>query len=579
MNGIKTFIILIAAFFPLFLLGKQQAGSLLNTELKRKALEFKEDENFYKAHLFFLESNWDSTILYSMKALNSGLPSEEILDFSHYCRAIGFMEKKLYKEAEKEFHSISLHFAFHLKVIVKLGEIALELEDFPKALNYFQQTEKLPDTHSYDFIQSTVYHNMGLCYLHLHEFDKAENYLFKGATLQQKQKDSSLLMKSYMDIGNLYYVQYKDKQAISYFEKAYALSKNVNDFEFKRLTAKNMAVVEENRNNFPAALKYRKEFEQWKDSLNNQNKVWDIAELEKKFAVQQKQKEVNMLETENKVKVAQFNGLLLAAVLLILLLAGGSFFYRQKIKSNNIILTQKQELNELNATKDKLFSIVSHDLRSSVNALKTSNSKLMECLETKKWEELDKLLANNGAIANGAYNLLDNLLNWSLLQTRQLYFHQDSLHLNTIVQHVAYNYKPLMLNKNIQFEYDLDKRIFVFADQDSSKIILRNLLDNAIKFSGDNGTIKIYTRSGTSDFCELVVEDSGPGMSETTRQGLLQESVLLAKKKNDTEIGTGLGLQLCKSMIKKNGGLFNIESKENNGTKIIVSLPKSQHNG
>lgn len=103
----------------------------------------------------------------------------------------------------------------------------------------------------------------------------------------------------------------------------------------------------------------------------------------------------------------------------------GVYFYRQKIRNNKIILAQKNQLDELNATKDKLFSIVSHDLRSSVNALKTSNGKLLENLENKNYAELDVLLHKNSTIASGAYNLLDNLLNWALLQTKQAYFFRN----------------------------------------------------------------------------------------------------------------------------------------------------------
>jgi light-regulated signal transduction histidine kinase (bacteriophytochrome) len=115
----------------------------------------------------------------------------------------------------------------------------------------------------------------------------------------------------------------------------------------------------------------------------------------------------------------------------------------------------------LNATKDKLFSIVSHDLRSSVNALKVSNGKLQESLESKNFAELDTQLHNNSAIANGAYNLLDNLLHWALLQTKQSYFNKESLRLFFIVEQMVYNYKPLMLDKNIHFENKVLKAIWL----------------------------------------------------------------------------------------------------------------------
>lgn len=581
MIKIRSFTSLILFFvsFPFFSQERQQnVVSLIDTEIKAKSLQFKERVNFDKAQTFFRGNNWDSTLVYSMKEMSNST-NIELIDYCHYFRGISFQEKKLLNESKKEFGKISQSFRFLFKVKMKLGEIALDQKEFKKALKYFQQIEKVSGKASEDMKKSIVLHNIGLCHLHLQEFHQSEKYLFESVKLQEIEKDTLMIISSYMDIANLYYTQYKDVQAIPYFQKAYFLSKKANSFNLKKTAAMNMAVVEENRKNFPLALTYRKEYETWKDSLNDQNKVWAIADLEKKFAVKQKQKEVNLLEAENKVKEAERNGFLLSSVLLLLMFGAGVYFYRQKIKNNKIILAQKNQLDELNATKDKLFSIVSHDLRSSVNALKTSNGKLIENLESRNFEELDGLLHNNTDIANGAYNLLDNLLNWALLQTKQAYFYQESLHLVSIVQHVEYNYKPLMLNKNIKYKNDVSATDYVFADMDSLKIIIRNLLDNAIKFSKENGTISIYTRPASDDFCFLVIEDSGSGMDASTREELLKDTVLLSKKKNDEAIGTGLGMQLCKSLIRKNGGKLDIESEENVGTKIIFALQKFKNHG
>jgi signal transduction histidine kinase len=579
MIKIKYFLFLILINFPFLIFSQLKSNSkVFYFEVKNKAKEFHDEINFNKAQQFFVQDNWDSTLVYSMKHLSSS-KNEELKDYCHYFRATSFDNKKLLEEAKKEFGLISTEFKFFYKVKLALGEIALEQNEFEKGLKYFKEIENLPNSFMYDLKRSTVLHNIGLCYLYLEKLDYAERYLFKSTQLQEIQKDTIMLIGSYVDIANLYYMQYKDNQAIPYFEKAYNLSKKVKSFELKKTAAKNMAAVEENRKNFQTALVYRKEYEAWKDSLNDQNKIWAIADLEKKFAIKQKQKEVNVLAAENKAKIAERNGFLISSVLLFIMFGAGVYFYRQKIKNNKIILAQKNQLDELNATKDKLFSIVSHDLRSSVNALKVSNSKLLDNLETKNYSELDLLLHNNSTIANGAYNLLDNLLNWALLQTQQAYFYQESLHLSSIVQHVEYNYKPLMLNKNINFENNVSTADYVFADLDSLKIVIRNLLDNAIKFSQENGTILIYTRPSSEDFCYLVIEDTGSGMNEAMRQELLKDTVLLSRKKNDDAIGTGLGLQLCKSMISKNGGKLEIESEENVGTKMIIALPKFKNHG
>ncbi|WP_309640118.1 tetratricopeptide repeat-containing sensor histidine kinase [Flavobacterium sp.] len=549
---------------------KEDKRFFVNHIIEKKSVTFSSEKNFKKACLFFIESKWDSTLVYSMRQLREERNLREINDFSHYLRLFSFKEKELYNEALKESGLISKKFELYNIVKATIGDIALQQNDYKKALSCFLEIDKLSD---YINSKSPIYHNIGICYLHLKQFDRAEAYLSKSIVLQEKEKDTIRVIGTYMDIANLYYEQYQDAKAIPYFEKAYKLSKKTQNFELKQATALNMAVVEENRKNLPLSLIYRKEYETWKDSLNDQNKVWAIAELEKKYIVGQKQKEISLLEAKNKIRETQRNGLFYSSVLLLALFGTGIYFYRQKIKSNKIILSQKTALDGLNATKDRLFSIVSHDLRSSVNALKTSNNKLQESLNSKNYSELDKQLHNNSMIANGAYSLLDNLLHWAILQTKQDYFHQESHRLFMIVEQAVHSYVPLMHDKNIRFENKVKKEVMVFVDLDSIKIVLRNLLDNAIKFSKPDDAISIYLRNFDNQFHEVVVEDTGIGMSQEVIDELLRDTFSIAENKAGINAGTGLGMQLCKSLIQKNGGKLAIESAINVGTKIIVYLP------
>jgi signal transduction histidine kinase len=575
MLKIKLFVISILLYCTSQVFSQIQPTSKnLNYILHKKTIEFKNESNFNKAQFYYTKKNWDSTLVYSMKQLilNKNI---ELADYCHFFRGYSFREKKLFKEAQSEMNLVTNKFILYPLVNKNLGQIYLELNEFKKAIYYFHIAEKTFFKNKQEYKISIIYSNLGACYLHLKNYNKSEEYLSKSHKLLQIEKDTLPLINTYFNIATLYYQQYKDLQAIPYFEKAYSLSKNVKDFDIKRKASKNMAVVEENKNNYKQALTYRKESEQWKDSLNNQNKVWALADYEKKYAVAQKQKQISLLKVESKLKDTQRNTLFYSALGLLLLLIGGVYLYAQKVKNAKIILTQKEKLDELNATKDQLFSIVSHDLRSSVNALKTSNTKLTKSLETKNYSELDQLLLQNSVIANGAYSLLDNLLHWAMLQTKQLYFSKDSVHLYSIVQQIEYNYKPLLLDKGITFENAVSKNSFVWVDLDSLKIILRNLLDNAIKFSHENGKISIYTVETNTNFCQLVLQDSGLGMSPETINELLQDNELLAKKSNSEIIGTGLGMQLCKQMIQKNSGTLTIESQLNQGTKMIMTFPKT----
>jgi signal transduction histidine kinase len=534
--------------------------------------------NFSKATRFFLQENWDSTLIYSMQHLHQSR-NNYLASYCHYFRGVSFWRKQLPDRALIEFRKIESTFPFYYKVAKHLGDLSLEKRDFTKALRYY-------NTYKAQFLrlESTLecghfYHNIGICYFHLEELDSAENNLYLAEAILKKQGDEKGLISTYIDLGNVYYAQYKDQLAISFFKKAYTLSTTISDIELKQNTAFNMAVVEENRNNVTEALRYRKEYESWRDSLNDQNKVWALAEQEKRFAVAQKEKELVVLTTKNAQKNAERNMYILSSVLLFALLVVGVYFYRQKVKNAAIVQLQKNKLDELNATKDKLFSIVSHDMRSSVQVLKASNSDLLNSLETGDFSDLGHQLRQNNAVANSAYNLLDNLLHWSLLQTEQGYFYPEPFDLCTIVEQVIYNYKPLMAIKTISYEQHIERGKLVLADCETFKLILRNLVDNSIKFTPKNGTIRIYVRETTTKYCEIVIEDTGVGISQASITELIKENVLLSKKKHEDILGTGLGLQLCKSMIRKNNGLFAIESTEQVGTKMIVSLLKADHYG
>lgn len=522
---------------------------------------------------FYFSNELDSTLVYTQKLLNKKVNNTAYYNYSNFLRGLTLKEKKVFNESKNILSKIDKQFFFYPQVIASFGQIAIENEQYKESINYYKKIEFIINPKIYNIKSNHIKHNLGISYLLLKDFINAEKYLLENTKINENLKDTIALIGSYGDLANLYYEQFKDNQAIPYFIKAYELAKKTNDFKLKATTSKNMSIVEENRKNFEKANNYRKEYGNWKDSFNNQNKIWEVAQLEKQFAIKEKQKEVSVLKTENKLKIAERNTYLYSAIILLILFFVSFYFYMEKSKNNRIITKQKEKLNELNATKDKLFSIVSHDLRSSVNALKTSTTKIIANVNDSKWEEAAIDLKQNSAIANSTYNLLDNLLHWALLQNKQTYFEISPIKLYFIVEQVQFNYITLLNEKNISFENTVPKKATILADQESLKIIIRNLLDNAIKFSKINGYIKIYAIEDDK-YWHFTIQDNGIGMTEDIKNQILNEDIQLAKKTNQQSIGSGLGMQLCKSMILKNNGKLNIESKLNSGTKMIISLPK-----
>ena len=582
-NNSRLKILKVFLLGTLFFICSQSFGQRLPTDRKlderANELAMKTgNEDFRKALVFLKQNASDSLLLYFLKTLNSS-KNREVLDFAHYYRGEAFRKKRVFGQAEREFNAVSKDFGFYFRVQHYFGEMCLEEEKFKEAFNYFSKIDTTNKTNMISLRLDGIEHNISLCYFHLGKFKEAERYMLQSISRIEKMKDSAKLISSYMDLANIYYEQYLDAQAIVYFEKAYQISRHHGSFELKQNAALNMAVVEQNRNRWKEALQYRTEYESWRDSLNDQNKIYEVAQLEKKFAVDQKQRKVKLLETENRLKRTERNMYLFAAVLLLVILAFGTYFFRQNVKRSRIILAQKQELDILNATKDQLFSIVSHDLRSSVHALRTSNTELKDNLKAQRYDSLEHQLEQNSSIATNTYNMLDNLLHWALLQTKGGYFKQEEHRLSMLVDQVAYNFHALLNQKGLFFENKIPKSVKVFIDAESMKIVLRNFMDNSIKFSDEHGHIRLSLLEETESTVTIEWSDNGKGMSEETRLKLMSDSPHLTKKDHEKVLGSGLGMQLCKSMIKKNGGELNILSKLGSGTKMIVTLYKTAGNG
>ena len=546
-------------------------------EVKTHTDEFK-SKSFKKIQSYFLKKEWDSTLIYSLKELSLPQNDSKIIDYCHFFRGYSFKQKKLFEDSKYEFQLVSKEFFFYERIDMYLGEMLLGEKSYKKAIKYFQKFQKTQTYKGKTIKRTSVLENIGTCYLHLKQYETSKKYIEESLKILEQKKDTLGLIKSYGNIAGLYYDQYQDDIAIPLYQKAYDLSPYVSDFNTKSESAQNMYVVEKNRKNYKKALRYFEEHKKWKDSVQSEAKRIATIKREKEYLVQQKQRELNDLQAENKVQEAERKFLLYSAGFLILLLLAGSYFYSDKLKTNRVISAQNKRLDELNETKNKLFSIVSHDLRSSVNTLKLSNKKLLKNVTANDTLSTQKLLKENSTIVNSAYQLLDNLLNWALLQTKQSYFEVKEIQLFRAIEHIAYNYKPLLIEKGLNFENNIAISVKIQADQESLKIIFRNLLDNAIKFSNKRGDIKFYTKELDENYVTIILEDTGIGMDETTRLKLQNSTTLIVNERSHKNIiGSGLGLQLCKSMIQKNKGKFSIESQLGKGTKMIVSLPKATY--
>lgn len=230
------------------------------------------------------------------------------------------------------------------------------------------------------------------------------------------------------------------------------------------------------------------------------------------------------------------------------------------------------ELKELNATKDKFFSIIAHDLKNPFNNILGFSELLKEEVDDNDIEAIKQYANLIYSSAHQTFRLLENLLDWANTQQGHMLFRPENLPLNEIASEITETLQQFAIKKNIDIKNTINEEIIVFADRNMLKSILRNLVTNAIKFTPKNGKIEISS-SIHEQQVEITVYDNGIGMDEKTCEQLFSLDVNHTTKGTENENGTGLGLILIKEFILKHGGKLSVASEIGKGSAFKFILP------
>ncbi|HOV15380.1 MAG TPA: PAS domain-containing protein, partial [Spirochaetota bacterium] len=213
------------------------------------------------------------------------------------------------------------------------------------------------------------------------------------------------------------------------------------------------------------------------------------------------------------------------------------------------ILEQNKDLKELNATKDKFFSIIAHDLKTPFNALIGFSELLLSDYETFTDDEKLKFIETISDTAKSSFQLLNNLLDWARSQSGKINYKKETINLKEIIDSVISIHKNVAKNKNIIIDNEIEDKIFAYADKNTIETVVRNLLSNAIKYSQKNSKVIVETikpDNNDNNFVEICIEDKGVGMSSEQIEKLFSIENSFSTKGTNNEGGTGLGLILCK---------------------------------
>lgn len=226
-------------------------------------------------------------------------------------------------------------------------------------------------------------------------------------------------------------------------------------------------------------------------------------------------------------------------------------------------------------SKDRLFSIIAHDLRNPVGSIKGLAGLLVEDYETLSSKEIKDYVQMIHTASESAHILLENLLQWAASQDGRLRLSPDNADVYQIVSDKLAMFREDARRKNIRFTSLIEKDTYVFADVRCLKIIIRNLVSNAVKFTPCGGEVKISSRTADEEeFIEITVCDTGIGMSKENMDRLFTADGYRISFGTEREPGSGLGLMLCKDLVEKNGGEIWAESKIGKGSELKFTLPR-----
>jgi len=250
-------------------------------------------------------------------------------------------------------------------------------------------------------------------------------------------------------------------------------------------------------------------------------------------------------------------------------------------KQSEELLSQKEalekiynELHELNASKDKFFSIIAHDLKNPFSSIIGFSEMLIEEINSNDLSTAGKYATQINTSAVQTFRLLENLLEWANSQRGKISFKPQEINLEDILNEEFLTVNDAANSKNIELKSSVPEKLVVFADRNMIKTILRNLISNAIKFTYKNGKVDVKAIARDNEV-EIAVSDNGIGINKDTIAKLFRIDANLSTRGTENENGTGLGLFLCKEFVEKHGGKIWVESESGKGSIFKLILPSA----
>jgi signal transduction histidine kinase len=474
----------------------------------------------------------------------------------------------------------------------EIGDIKIRLRQYDSALYYLrlanQEAHRLLQISSNSSVAELIpkiYSKIALVYLNKQLFDSALLYYDSASNFYQNTSNKYGLAESALGRGMVYLTQKYYNEALGWIRKSLNEAQILNARPLMIRCHEQLSLLYEKKNDFQNALYHARMFQQLRDSLFSISMQQKLFRDQVRFEMETRDDIIAALTRQEQIRKAELTKQELIRNVLVVILALTTILvltmYRsgQRRKKINQLLIEHQEeiqkrrleLEHLNEVKDKFFSIISHDLRSPINAL----AGILDLLDKGaiRPEEMPQAIGELRKRFVHTRNLLNNLLDWTLLQMNKLNLQPSTINLYEIAQENVDMMKSFY-EKAIRIVNNIPVNTKAWADRNTTDLVIRNLLSNAMKFTPENGEIKITLTDSGSEWI-ISVSDTGVGMPEEVSARLFDKVAPYSTRGTANEKGTGLGLILCKEFVEKNQGRIWVESREGHGSTFHFTLPKA----
>ena len=420
----------------------------------------------------------------------------------------------------------------------------------------------------------------GICYNRLAQLaelqgkpDEAEKYYLKAFDVLTKSKDDWNLAKTTCNLGRIYIDKGEFAKGKSLLEESERLVAGNSSYGHLHDIHANLAELYERQGQYKKANDELKLCVAYRDSSFNQKSGQEVAQTRLRYEQEKSQQVIDQMVQENEHEKGVRNRIIYIALgVFLILLAILTFIYiyaRLQRKRN-------QELAQMNAVKNKFFSIISHDLKNPV----ASQKQVLEML-VENFDSLDKSVVKQQCteLYNSSSSLLDlltSLLNWCRLEAGKITNEPVRINIRDVAEESVRILEEQSKLKKIEIKNEIPEDAFAFADRNIVSTVIRNLVSNAIKYSYEGGSIEIASCSQDNEKVRVCITDHGTGIDEKMLEKLYSIEGQGSVKGTAGEKGTGLGLIVSREMIELTGGKMYVESQKGKGSRFCFTIPKSE---